>query len=156
MVATAMHPYIADSSVNLGQSLIMLAIHDIGELITGDEMTFTKKASTKDPEREAALSLLDTSYHKIYEDVESQSSASAKFAKAVDKITPDILDYLAPTDVTIWRYKHFVGIEADQIVALIEEHKRPYMLWNPFMTAFHTLLLAELSKKITKHNSHKK
>lgn len=80
MVATAIYPNIADSEVDLGQSLIMLAIHDIGELITGDEMTFTKKPSAKDSEHAAALSLLDTSYHEIYEDVESQASASAKFA----------------------------------------------------------------------------
>jgi hypothetical protein len=126
----------------------MLAIHDIGELITGDEMTFTKKKSAKDPERTAALSLLHTSYHDAYDDVESQTSSSAKFAKAIDKITPDIYDYLTPADVTIWRYKHFVGISPDKIIALIEEKKRPYMLWNPFMTEFHILLLDRLSAKL--------
>lgn len=152
MVATAMYPNIADSKVNLGQSLIMLAIHDIGELITGDEMTFTKKPSAKDPERAAALSLLDASYHEIYEDVESRASASAKFAKAIDKITPDILDYLTPIEITVWRYKHFVGVEPDEIIALIEKHKRPYMLWNPFMTEFHTLLLEELATKIADYS----
>src|SRR6266536_482377 len=141
MVATAFYPHINNPHVDLGQSLIMLAIHDIGELITGDEMTFTKEAAAKNPEHEATLSLLHTSYHKIYEDVESQTSTSAKFAKAIDKITPDILDYLTPADITLWRYKHFVGIEPGEIVGLIEMKKRPYMLWNPFMTEFHKLLL---------------
>lgn len=152
MVATAMYPCIADATVDLGQSLIMLAIHDIGELITGDEMTFTKKASAKHPEYVAALSLLDTSYHEIYDDVETQGSTSAKFAKAIDKITPDILDYLTPIEITIWRYRHFVGVEPDQIIALIEKHKRPYMLWNPFMTEFHTLLLERIAAKITDYS----
>lgn len=148
MVATAFYPRIDDSAVDLGQALIMLAIHDIGELVTGDDMTFIKKADKKSIEREAALKLLHTSYHELYEDAESQSSKAAKFAKAIDKITPDILDYLTPAEITIRRYKHFVGIEANEIVDLIVKHKRPYMLWNPFMTEFHVLLMEKLEKKL--------
>jgi len=148
MVATAFYPFINDKAVNLGDALIMLAIHDIGELVTGDEMTFTKQASSKKPEHEAALQLLHTSYHEVYEDVESQGSKTAKFAKAIDKITPDILDYLTPPEITIWRYKHFVGIEQNEIVDLILKHKRSYMLWNPFMTEFHKVLLDKLAVKL--------
>lgn len=151
IVATAFYPYIDDVEVDLGNTLIMLAIHDIGELITGDEMTFTKNVSAKDPERAAALSLLDTTYHKLYDDVEAQTSKSAKFAKAIDKITPDIVDYLTPAEITVWRYKHFVGIGADEIIGLIEAKKRPYMLWNPFMTEFHKLLLDRLADKLNTH-----
>lgn len=148
VVATAFYPYINDPAVDLGRTLTMLAIHDIGELITGDEMTFTKNSSAKDPERTAALSLLHESYHELYDDVESQTSKSAKFAKAIDKITPGIVDYLTPADITIQRYKHFVGIGPDEIIALIEAKKRPYMLWNPFMTEFHKLLLDRLAAKL--------
>ncbi len=148
MVATTFYPQIDDGTVDLGKALIMLAIHDIGELVTGDEMTFTKKASAKDPEREAALSLLHKSYHELYEEVENKTSQTAKFAKAIDKITPDIYDLFTPADVTIWRFKHFVGIEAEEIVPLIEKKKRPYMLWNPFMTEFHMLLLDRLAAKL--------
>jgi hypothetical protein len=148
MVATTLYPYIADDDVDLGQSLIMLAIHDIGELVTGDEMTFTKKAASKLPESEAALKLLHSSYHETYRDVESQSTQTAKFAKAVDKITPDIFDYLTPADITIWRFKHFVGIEPSEIMGVMLKHKRPYMLWNPFMTEFHKVLYEKLEAKL--------
>jgi HD domain-containing protein len=127
----------------------MLAIHDIGELITGDEMTFTKSKDKKDPEMEAARKLLHPYYHDIYEDVEYQKSKSAKFAKAVDKITPDIFDYLTPADITAWRYKHFVDVEPSEVIGLLLKHKRPYMLWNPFMTEFHKLLCEGLEKKLT-------
>lgn len=126
----------------------MLAIHDIGELMTGDEMTFTKAVSADDPEHEAALKLLDPTYHALYEDAEAKGSKSAKFAKSIDKITPDIFDYLTPADITIWRYKHFVGIEKDAIIDLIVKHKRPYMEWNPFMTEFHKFLLEKLAAKL--------
>lgn len=148
IVATAFYPWINDKQVDLGQALVMMAIHDIGELITGDEMTFTKKSDSKAKEREAALSLLHQSYHPAYEDIESQTSQSAKFAKAIDKINPDILDYLNPPDVTIWRYRHFCKTEPGGIVDLIVTHKRPYMLWNPFMTEFHSLLMEKLARKL--------
>jgi hypothetical protein len=149
VLATALFPHINDPAVNLGDALTMLAIHDIGELTTGDEVTFTKQDEVKGAEYSAALELLDPYYHSAYNDVETKTSASAKFAKAIDKITPDIFDYLTPADVTIQRYKHFVGIDANQIIDTIVKYKRPYMTWNPFMTEFHVYLMDKLSTKLT-------
>lgn len=148
MLGTALYPFIDDTEVDLGQSLIMMAIHDIGELITGDEMVFTKKADSHIAEREAALRLLDPMYHDIYDDAETKKSKSAKFAKSIDKINPDIIDYLTPPQITKWRYKEYVGIDPDQIIETIVKHKRPHMLWNPFMTKFHIYLLEQLDKKL--------
>lgn len=148
MLGTALYPYIDDPEVDLGEALTMMAIHDIGELITGDEMVFTKNPNANIAEREAALKLLDPMYHTLYDEGEAKQTKTAKFAKAIDKINPDIIDYLIPPEITIWRYKHFVGIEADQIIPTIEKHKRPHMLWNPFMTEFHTYLLVQLDKKL--------
>lgn len=148
VLAMALYPYIQDDKVVLGDSLAMLAIHDIGELLTGDEMTFTKAATAAEPEREAALKLLDPLYHNLYHDVEAKASQSAKFAKSIDKITPDIFDYLTPADITIRRYKHFVGVEKNEIIDLIVKHKRPYMAWNPFMTEFHAHLMTRLAAKL--------
>ena len=148
MVATAFYPFIDDPAVDLGKALTMLAIHDIGDLVTGDEMTFTKSKDSKGSEMEAARKLLHPYYHDLYEDVEHQTSPTAKFAKAIDKITPDIFDYLTPPDITVWRFKHFVGIERGEIIDLLLKHKRPYMLWNPFMTEFHKLLYEKIAEKL--------
>lgn len=149
VVATAFYPYINDDQVDLGKALIMLAIHDIGELKVHDEMSFTKQASAKDPERDAALSLLDPYYHNMYEDVESQASVTAKFAKAIDKVTPDIFECFSPAEITLKRYKHFVGLETtEEIIDLISRKKQPYMAWNPFMAEFHKLLLDRLAAKL--------
>jgi 5'-deoxynucleotidase YfbR-like HD superfamily hydrolase len=148
MLGTALFPYINDPEVDLGQSLIMMAIHDIGELITGDEMVFTKRPDSHIAEREAALKLLNPMYYDIYDDAETKTSKSAKFAKSIDKINPDIIDYLMPPEITKWRYKHFVGVEPDQIIETIVKHKRPHMSWNPFMTQFHAHLLKQLDKKL--------
>jgi 5'-deoxynucleotidase YfbR-like HD superfamily hydrolase len=149
IIATAIFPYIDDESVDISQALLMLAVHDIGELITGDEMVFTKQADSRVKEQEAALTLLDSSYHEIYKDIETQESQTAKFAKSIDKISADIVDYLTPGDITVARFKRLIDIEPDQIMGLFLKHKRPYMLWNPFLTEFHILLCEKLEEKLS-------
>ena len=148
VVATTLYPFIDNKDVNLGEALVMLAIHDIGELVTGDVMTFVKKSDKEKREQKAALQILHASYHDSYQDVESQTSVTAKFAKSIDKITPDIFDCITPAEITIQRYKHYVGIEAGEIMGLLLKHKRPYMLWNPFLTELHEHMYDKLSKKL--------
>ena len=149
ILATALYPYIDDSDVDLGDALTMLAIHDIGELVVGDENVFTKKIEDKDAEYQAGLKLLHSYYHSMYEDIENKISKSAKFAKAIDKLAPDIIDYLTPAKITKQRLKHFANFEAEQIVDKIIEFKRPYMTWNPFMEEFHKHLMEKLTIKLT-------
>ena len=150
MAATTFYPYINDSQVDLGRALIMLAIHDIGELTIGDTNTFVKNDSDKEKEveRSAAYMYLDPSYHELYLEIEEQSTATGKFAKSIDKITPDILDYMVPVEITVERFKHFVHIEPEEMVDLIIKHKRPYMLWNPFLTDFHVMLVDKFKEKL--------
>ncbi len=148
ILATALYPYINDSEVNLGDALTMLAIHDIGELVVGDENVFTKKIEGKQAEFEAGLKLLHPYYHPMYEDIENKISKSAKFAKSIDKIAPDIIDYLTPSDITKQRLKHYANFEPNQIVEKIIEYKRPYMVWNPFIEEFHIHLMEELATKL--------
>lgn len=149
VLATTLYPYTSDPEVVLGDALTMLAIDDIGELKTGDEMTFTKKGD-KSKEIAAALSLLDESYHNIYKRSKELKTKSAKFAKSIDKIAPDILDYLTPKEATIWRYETYTGRKTpDEIIQLIKSHKRPFMLWNDFMAEFHVFLLGKLHEKLS-------
>lgn len=149
VVATALFPYINDVEVNLGDALVMLSIHDIGELITGDKITFLKVPDPENQERKAALKLLDPYYHKLYGEIEDKSTPTGKFAKSIDKITPDIYDYLTPADVTKKRFNHFMGFDdPDQIIEMIVKHKRPHMLWSPFMAEFHIYLMERLTEKL--------
>jgi len=143
IVATTIYPNINDKNVDLGRALIMLAIHDIGELVSGDEITFTKNGNKTKDEKKEALNLLPKSFHSIYIEMEERQSDTARFAKAVDKMTPDIVDLMTPAEVTIERYKKFVKKEPNQIVATIKEFKHPYMLWNPFMVNLHLEILIE-------------
>lgn len=150
MVATTFYPYIDEPDVDLGQALIMLAIHDTGELTISDVNTFIKEDCDKEKEleREAAFKLLDPSYHDLYIDVEGQTSKTAKFAKSVDKVAADILDYLTPVEITVERFDFFVHVKPEKIVQIIIDKKRPYMLWNAFMADFHTMLVDKFSQNL--------
>jgi hypothetical protein len=148
VIATAIFPYINDEAVDIGQALLMLAVHDIGELITGDEMVFTKQVDSDNKEQKAALTLLDDSYHSIYNDIETQGSPTAKFAKSIDTISADIMDYMTPAEITVERFKCLMDVDPEQIMSLYSKHKRPYMLWNPFLTEFHKLLCERLEAKL--------
>ncbi len=148
IVATTIYPHINDPTVDLGKALIMLAIHDIGELVVHDEITFTKNGENAPNEKEEALKLLPEMYHQLYMDMEERTSNTAKFAKAIDKMTPDIVDLMTPANITVIRYKQFVKKEPKDIVATIKEFKHPYMIWNEFLTNLHLEILDRIDKKL--------
>ncbi len=102
IIASFLHPYL-DHLVDLGKVLTILAIHDIGEIKLGDELTFTKQKSKENEEFEIGLSLLHPNYHDLYQEEFEMSTLEAKFAKSIDKIAPDILDYIVGEDYSIAR-----------------------------------------------------
>ncbi len=149
IVATTIYPYIINKNVDLGRALIMLAVHDIGELIVGDEITFTKKGENAKGEKEQALKLLPEYYHVAYLEMEERGSDTARFAKAVDKMTPDIVDLMTSAEVTVERYKMFVKKKPREIVPTIKEFKHPYMLWDDFMRDLHLEILTRIDDKLS-------
>lgn len=51
IIASYLHPYIAhEDEVDLGRVLIMLSIHDIGETVVGDMLTYSKTDSHAEQE----------------------------------------------------------------------------------------------------------
>ncbi len=134
IIATAIFPYIDDDAVDLGDTLTMLAIHDIWELEVWDEIWFTKQENKE--EASAALWFLHPMYHSFYMDVERQKTSTWKFAKSIDKIAPEFLDILCDPQITIARYQQHMNISSDEIVPLKLSHKRKYMERNPYMLWF--------------------
>jgi 5'-deoxynucleotidase YfbR-like HD superfamily hydrolase len=126
--------------------LELLAIHDIGEIRTGDQITFTKKQGDTS-EAKAALDLLNEKHHILYQEYIEQETKESKFAKSIDKISPDIYDVILDTDLTAKRLKYFANIEYDDIVDIVEKFKAPFMEWNEFFKNFHAELIKKLRKK---------
>ncbi|MFW5720282.1 MAG: HD domain-containing protein [Candidatus Dojkabacteria bacterium] len=148
IVASSVFPYLDDPEVDLGHTLALLAVHDIGELKTGDVITFTKTDDESSEEREGAFALLHPSLHVLYLEAEKNETKSARFAKSIDKITPDIIDLITPPEITMKRYKHFMDKEPGEIVPLIKKFKHPYMLWNTFLKELHLEILRRIALQL--------
>ncbi|BCX13981.1 MAG: hypothetical protein KatS3mg085_513 [Candidatus Dojkabacteria bacterium] len=146
IIATKIYPFLDDSSVDIGKTLTMLAIHDIGELVTGDTFTYLKSDDDSQEEYEHALKLLDPVYHPFYEDVENQKSNSGKFAKSIDKMAPDLWELSLEPKESITRYQNKLGIKPKEIISLKKKSKMKYMEWNPFLSEFYEFILQNLEK----------
>jgi 5'-deoxynucleotidase YfbR-like HD superfamily hydrolase len=147
IIATTIHPYLKDSSIDLGKALIMLAIHDIGELILGDTMTFLKDDYDPEEEYKYAIKLLHSNYHNYYSDIENQTSTTGKFAKSIDKLAPDIWEFSLKPEIAIKKYQETLNIEKkEDIIKIKRDNKLKYMEWNPFLKEFYQYILEQLDK----------
>jgi hypothetical protein len=145
ITATILYPLINDKDVDLGRTLTMLAIHDIGETIIGDKMLFQVIQKDSEAEEKQALRLLHPMYHKLYQEIEKQMTKSGKFAKSVDRIVPDIIELTLDPKISWKRYKIQAGFEPHQIVPAKRKKKMPFMEWNEFLKEFYDFLLKKLN-----------
>ncbi len=136
IIATYLHPYM-DREVNLGRALIMIAIHDIGELVVGDELTFTKSEEQSTEEHDAAMDLLHADHKALYWEMDELRTNDALFVKSVDKMAPDIYDYICGEQYSIGRMVIQTGWTHENAIDNVRERKRPYMEWSSFLTGFH-------------------
>ena len=145
IVASYLHTYM-DKSVDLGRVLIMLSIHDIGELVTGDEGFFDKQKQISDNEFEAALNLLPEYQKQLFIELEKNETNEAKFANSVDKITPTILEIFLGKQSAIDRVWLQTGWEKSEVLEKIKTAKMPLMLWSDFMFNFTNLIFERLEQ----------
>lgn len=151
VMAVALFPYLDDPGVDLGTTLTMLAIHDIGEVVVGDVNSYIKLPEQAVNEAEAALGLLHPSYRQLYEDVEMHAAtASARFARAVDKLTPDVFELLLPAEYSFERLRYFARMSPEEIVPAIVKRTLPEVAWNPFLTALHQEVCERLAARLVK------
>jgi hypothetical protein len=67
----------------------------------------------------------------------------------VDKIAPDIMDFLTPAEITKQRFAIQIGKEPAEILPLIIAKKSPFMQFDSFMLGFHSNLMQELENKLS-------
>lgn len=146
VLATYFHPHI-EEDVDLGRTLELLAVHDIGELIVGDKNVFTGSTDAEETaELESALKLLTPRQKSTYMEFKNLETNEVKFAKSIDKIGPDIYDFLSDINANGIRLRHYAGVEPHEIPDLIRKHKSPYMQWSTFMSNFHYGLIKKLEE----------
>jgi putative hydrolases of HD superfamily len=148
VITTFLYPYIG-IELDIGKVLLMLSFHDIGELREGDIITFLKKPEDGKKEKQFTLETLNPIYHSIYLEFEAMETNEARFAKSIDKLAPDVYDYIW-SEATVARLTERLGITKSEVVPKLREFKTKYMLWNEFLTGFHNEIMAGVEKQITK------
>jgi hypothetical protein len=149
IVASFLHPFI-EHKVDLGKALQMLAIHDIAETTLGDENIFTKKKAKEDEEYIETMRLLHPSQQEIFKEFEALETNESKFAKSIDKLTPDLVDYLCTPEVILIRFSLQMHTTPDKILEMVRSFKTKYMLWDGFLKGFHETLMSEFEKNLAK------
>jgi 5'-deoxynucleotidase YfbR-like HD superfamily hydrolase len=145
VVATYLHPYM-DLQVDLGKVLQILAVHDIGEVYTGDEIAFKKDRSNQE-EYEAAVKLVHPSQVTLLDEFEKSETYEAKYAHAIDKITPDIQWLLVGVEFDCKRLATQVGWTQDEVIDKVEKYKQQYILWSEFFVEFHAVVMNRLRQE---------
>ena len=148
VIATFLYPYIG-VELDIGKVLLMLSFHDIGELQEGDIITFLKKPEDGDKEVQFALQALNPIYHSVYLEFESIETNEAKFAKSIDKLAPDVYDYIWPL-ATVDRLTERLNITKEEVVPKLREFKAKHMLWNDFLINFHNEIMIGVENQIKK------
>lgn len=139
IITAFLHQHLTNSAkVELGHTLAILAVHDIGETVLGDIFTFQKVDSNTDDELAAAKKILPTAQFALVEEYEAQQSLEAKFAKCLDKIAPK-LHHIAHPETAKALFEHY-QFNAD----LIETKQLALFDWDANLQEFFKEIVVRL------------
>jgi putative hydrolase of HD superfamily len=100
MLATVLEPFAIDA-VDIHRVIGMLLVHDIGEIDTGDTIVYAEEGwdERKAAERAAVARIVGmleepqrSALRSLWEEFEAEESAEARFANAVDRAMPVLLN----------------------------------------------------------------
>ncbi len=141
IIASYLHQFIEyKSEVDLGKSLIILSVHDIGETEVGDVITYSKTDSHERSEEDAARKLLPEYLFKYFEEYKKAETFEGRFAKCIDAIAPLLHELVLPK-ITAERFKYH-NFSVDKIVA----KKKTYFDWDPVLSEIFDYIADELRK----------
>ena len=145
VIASYLYPYIENNeNMDLGRTLIMLSIHDIGETVTGDVLTFEKTAEHEKEEYDAVKNILGPRMLEIFNEYEARKSLEAKYAKSVDAMAP-LLHELSIPEVTVERFEHY-----DFDIVKIDAAKRQYFEWDKVIMDVFEELMGRYEREVKK------
>ncbi len=110
----------ANEPVDVGRVVKMVLLHDLVEIDAGDTFLYDDGAQAKKAERENSAAdrifgLLPedqrTEFRAIWEEFEAGATADARFAQALDRLMPMMLNYA--TQGRAWQTN---GVTADQVL----------------------------------------
>ena len=138
IMASYFHPHIRHSKdVDLGRSLIMLSIHDIGETVTGEIFSYHRTKQDDKDEIEAARKIIHPDLKVYLEEFEESETLDAKYAKSIDALAPNIYQVCMPK-ITMARFNS-LNATVDDIV----DKKRKLMEWDSVLLEIFDLLMEQ-------------
>ncbi|MEK7658395.1 MAG: HD domain-containing protein [Patescibacteria group bacterium] len=141
IIASYLHQFIEHKNkVDLGKSLIILSVHDIGETEVGDMITYSKTKSHEKAEEKAAFKILPDYLYKYFIEYDEAKTIDAKFAKSVDSLAP-LLHELTLPKITAERFKYH-NFSVDKIVV----KKKVYFKWDNVLSKIFDYVTDELRK----------
>jgi hypothetical protein len=144
IIASFLHQYM-DVPVDLGRSLIILSIHDIGETVLGDQLSFTKDNHESNvSESEIARQLLSPQMYEYYREYSDKSTNEGLFAYSVDKLGPALLDLIIGKESTYKRIITLTNWKTEDVITNIRSHNMPKMTWSPFLSELYEYMLSQL------------
>lgn len=146
ILATFLHPHISHSATtNLGKTLCMLAIHDIGETIVGDVIGLQRNRSADEQadERAAVKKLLPAEQFVLFAEFEAMQTNEAKFAKAVDRLICRLREYMDDPALERARRAHFGATLPEMFAKWFLRMER-----DEFLAWFFTYLKDKMQEKI--------
>src|SRR3989338_1313389 len=141
IIATFLYTYIENKTkVDLGRSLIMLSIHDIGETVTGDTIAYKKTSLQSDEENEITRKLLPPELVPFYDEFEDFNTFDAKYAKAIDSLAP-ILHEVNNPRLTKERFEVY-GFDAEKV----KTKKTVFFQWDGVLKDIFDVCIESLHK----------
>jgi len=135
LMAITLYEHANDPDLDLLKILRMVILHDIVEIDAGDTYIYDEahKLDQEHREQKAADRLFGllphdqaTEFRSVWDEFEAGESPEARFAKAIDRLHPMLLNYLA--DGKAWSKHGVVASQVRQINQKIE--KGSELLWS--------------------------
>ena len=109
----------ADEPIDVGHTIRLVVVHDLVEIYAGDTPIYDDQLRTSQAERELAAAqrlfglLPDdqaVEFRALWDEFEARETPEARFAKAVDRLEPNLLNWMAGGGT--WRTP---GVTADTV-----------------------------------------
>jgi len=118
----------ADEPIDVGQVIKLVVVHDLVEIYAGDTFLYDDAMAASQPEREAAAAdrlfgLLPpdqaVSMRALWDEFEARQTPESRFAKAMDRLEPMLLNWLARGGT--WRTAGVTAADVRARTAMIGE-----------------------------------
>lgn len=144
MMAIALAPDL-NTKVDLLRVLELVAVHDLGEIVTGDVPAFAARDGKYEAEKEAVEKITQTlpparqkAIFALWQEYEERKTKEALFVKMLD--VTDVINQHLVADISTW--------SKEELTFNLNRNSEAYFQAEPLMLALYNSIHEELEKKV--------